>query len=192
MSSFVLPKRPPPLWKGASIYFRIFRPPNDPLYFGKTASNRWDDPLQNFGVCYVGESFDAAAVETLLHSERSQIVLASQIETRSLAFFFPSRSLRLVDLTEARTLRALQIDDGFCKGPSENCQQLSKALYDSSWDIDGIRYASRLAPKLCAVALYDRCQDAIEVFNAGMLTERKFTAILANWVKSMGVKIVPG
>src|SRR5258708_25481109 len=63
------------------MYYRIFAPPNSPIYFGKAAANRWDDPLSVFGVFYVGESFDAAAVETLLHSERTRRVLARQLET---------------------------------------------------------------------------------------------------------------
>jgi len=192
MSSFVLPRRRPALWEGTAVYYRIFKPPYEPIYFGKTNTNRWDDPLREFGVCYVAESFAAAAVETLLHSERSQRVFSSHVQARSLALCFTTRLVRLVDLTEARTLRALQIDDGFCKGPQENCRHLSRALFESKWEIDGIRYASRLAPKLTAVAIFDRSQDSLEAIEAGMLCDNRVGALLASWVKSMGVRIVPG
>lgn len=174
------------------MYYRIFAPPNSPIYFGKAARNRWDDPLSAFGVFYVGEGFDAAAVETLLHSERSRRVLARQLETRNIAFVFPTKQLRLVDMTEARTLRSFQIDDGFCKGPSADCRELFRAIYNSGWDVDGIRYASRLAPRFQAVAIYERSKTSILAVDAGKLSDEKFKAILSQWVKSMGVRIVPG
>src|SRR5262249_58588333 len=47
----------------AGPWVRIYRVEHDPLFFGTTGRNRFDDPLRRFGVLYVAEEPAGAFIE---------------------------------------------------------------------------------------------------------------------------------
>jgi len=57
----------------SSSLFRISRHSSGEPHFGRSASNRFDDPRRDlakrFGTCYLGESLEVAVAETILHDE---------------------------------------------------------------------------------------------------------------------------
>src|SRR5687768_344385 len=104
---------------------RSFRAGRDPIFFGKTARNRFDDPRQDYGVLYAGLSYDCAFVETLGHNvgigsvastspgptvpHGGRVISRDRLRATHLALVFPSRPLRLLDLTGDR-LHAFGVD----------------------------------------------------------------------------------
>jgi RES domain len=98
-------------------------------------------------------------MESVLHEPTQRRVLESELQKRSMALLTTSTALRLVDLSDGAVLRALGISETDTKSyPYLRSQGISKAIYLAGWDIHGIRYASRLEPKLACLALFD-CPD---------------------------------
>jgi hypothetical protein len=53
-----------PLVSTAGPWFRIHRIENDPLYFGRAGSNRFDDPAAEFEVLYAAVDEYGSLIET--------------------------------------------------------------------------------------------------------------------------------
>jgi RES domain len=96
-----------------SRLYRISRFASGEPFFGRSASNRFDDPSRvesrRFGTCCLGLSLEVAIAETILHDEmpvRGRFEIAAQeIESRH-CVRFRGEPLTLVDLT-GPSLKAL-------------------------------------------------------------------------------------
>jgi len=84
----------------AAEVHRIHRRHERAVFFGpgrgKPPTHRFDAPMGEFGVLYVGLDFAAAFVETLLRNPEIRIVDLVDLEIRNAAVLRPSRPLRLV------------------------------------------------------------------------------------------------
>jgi hypothetical protein len=150
---------PPPIAQIPGPWFRVHQTVRTAIYFGRNSVYRWDAPDQSYGVLYAGESWQGAFMESVLHDPTQRIVLQSELKKRSMAFIKTATPLRLVDLSEGVVLRALGLSEADTKGyPYTRSQEISKAIQMAGWNIHGIRYASRLEPKLACLALFD-CPD---------------------------------
>lgn len=83
----------------AGPWVRIHLTVHDPLFFGRTGSNRFDDPLRRYGVLYAAERGEGAFIETFGRSPGVNVVSRSQLADRSIALIEAARPLRFVDLT---------------------------------------------------------------------------------------------
>ena len=134
-------------------------------FFGRSASNRFDDPgrikSRRFGTCYLGLSLEVAIAETILHDEmpvRGRFEVAVQeIEDRH-CVRFRGESLTLVDLT-GTALKAL-IGTGAISTtmPYDVPQRWSSALHRHPVGADGIVYMSRHVNNERAVVVFDRAK----------------------------------
>lgn len=148
-----------------SRLYRISRFDSGEPFFGRSASNRFDDPgrikSRRFGTCYLGLSLEVAIAETILHDEmpvRGRFEVAAQeIEDRH-CVRFRGESLTLVDLT-GTALKAL-IGTGAISTtmPYDVPQRWSRALYRHPVDADGIVYMSRHVNTERAVVVFDRAK----------------------------------
>lgn len=74
--------------------------------------------------------------------------------------FQPLRPLRLLDLHGLWPSRA-GISTAIASGPKHRAQAWSRKIYDEYTDLDGVAYPSSMAGHSPAVALFERCTDAL-------------------------------
>ena len=85
----------------ADMLFRISRHASGEPYFGRNATNRFDDshkqPGKRYGTCDCGFDLETAIAETILHDEEPKAgifrLAATEFTTRHLVQFKPARSL---------------------------------------------------------------------------------------------------
>src|SRR6267143_2530935 len=83
----------------SSTCWRIHRVGQGAVFFGhKRQENRFDDPAGQFGVLYLGESQQAALVETLLRVPHGGAVTSAQLRGRSMARVEFTSPLKIVPL----------------------------------------------------------------------------------------------
>lgn len=159
--------------------YRLHRADHDPLHFGRSARNRFDDPSGQFGVLYAGDSPACAFVETygrLDHIPR--LVTQQELGDRCLSRLVPRSPLRVVDLSAAG-LRRLDADNRLCTGDYRIAQRWSAALHDHPDRPDGILYRSRHDPSRVCFALFDRAAELMDAERLGSLIEHRHSRLLA-------------
>jgi hypothetical protein len=151
-----LPTRKLPLATVKGSLYRIHRTVQHWRYFGKNASERFDDPLKLYGVLYASVQPEAAFAEVFLRTLSRMVVDEVDLRARSLASF-PANALRCVDLTGSG-LRKLSCDNRIStEKPYATVGLWSRALYTHPQQPDGIIYRSRHNPRFRCLALFDRC-----------------------------------
>jgi hypothetical protein len=140
--------------------FRVHLTAREPVYFGKTKSERFDDPLSQFGVLYAALDPQAAFAEVFLRQLSLMLIRELDLQERSLAEIV-CRRVQCVDLT-GNGLRRMSCDNRIAtEKPYTVTQQWSRALFAHPQKPDGLIYRSRHNPQFKCVALFDRCQSRI-------------------------------
>jgi hypothetical protein len=171
---------------------RIHRSGSTEPFFGpKTGdppSQRFHDPLGEFGVCFLGENASASFVETFLRNPPVRLITRMELTARNLTAFRVLRDLQLVKLyDEGLALIGCTADVTSSQPPYDSPQDLSRALWAHSGQPDGIQYRCRHDNGLSAIALYNRAAGALERLDSeSMLTDRP--RLLA-WAKRYGFEI---
>jgi hypothetical protein len=140
--------------------FRIHRLSDAPLWFGRQATNRFDDPRGEFGVCYLAQSREAAFAETLLRQPRVRLISRAFVDERGMSGFAPARLLRVVSL-RGSGLALIGITADIASGPHDIARTWSRALWEHPSQPDGIEYRCCHDDDQLAVALFDRAADAL-------------------------------
>lgn len=145
--------------------WRIHSRMHEPVWFGpaqgRPPQNRFDAPGGEFGVCYFGESFEAAFVETLVRGRARLIVALAELRTRIATAVPVARELRLARLhSDGLVQLSLSAAAPHADAYAE-CQRLAPSLWTHPDEIDGIEYRSRWDDSLLCVALFDRASGAL-------------------------------
>ncbi|MBI3154367.1 MAG: RES family NAD+ phosphorylase [Burkholderiales bacterium] len=143
--------------------YRISRYGSGEPFFGRSASNRFDDPsrvkARRYGTCYLGLSLEVAIAETVLHDEMPVKgrfeVAAAEIETRYCARF-KGNPLVLIDLTGAALKSMVGSSAISTIVPYDIPQRWSRALARHPVCADGLLYMSRHVNSERAVVVFDR------------------------------------
>jgi hypothetical protein len=144
------------------LAFRIHRASHGCLYFGKTASERFDDPLGRYGVLYAALQPEAAFAEVFLRRLSLMLVAELDLQERALGEIACHR-LHCVDLSAAG-LRRVSCDNRLAtEKPYQTTQQWSRAFFEHPQQPDGIVYRSRHNPQFKCLALFDRCQSRMKL-----------------------------
>jgi hypothetical protein len=158
--------------------YRIHRTEHHWRYFGKNASERFDDPLKQYGVLYVSTRPDAAFAEVFLRALSLMVIDEADLRVRSLATF-AANSLQCVDLTGSG-LRKLSCDNRIStEKPYATVGLWSRALYTHPQQPDGIIYRSRHNPRFRCLALFERCAAKLSAGSSEELmglTRRSWTS----------------
>jgi hypothetical protein len=147
----------------------------DPLYYGKDAVNRFDDPAGAFGVLYLVYDLATGLMETVFHDHRwDRAVSQRSIATAELE----SRMVRVVKVRDDLDLCDLASSGAAVKGFGQNAAQLSTRRYAGTQALsaaiaqivgsnkkpyDGILYPSRNNPGSVCVALFERAEAKVKV-----------------------------
>lgn len=162
----------------------------DPLFFGTTGSNRFDDPGGRYGVLFAAEDAFGAFLESFGRRPGRNVVSWEKLRMRSLALLRARQPLRLVDLTGAGLARigataAISTDD------YQDAQAWSRALHEHPGGPDGLRYRLKHDPSRIGVAIFERVgRDALETWSHGSLVESGNRKLLATILQEYGFGLV--
>lgn len=134
------------------------------LYFGTSASYRFDDPQGMFGVMYLGQTREAAFAETCLRNVGSTLISES---------FLARRAMIEVGLKPVRLLQAY--GSGLAKlgqtalisaSPQDQypmTQAFAREVHEHADQVSGVAYMSRHDNEQLCIALFDRAVGALTV-----------------------------
>lgn len=158
-----LPAKLPLIDIEAATWVRIHQTARDPVYFGGVPPMyRFDAPNGEYRVLYVGRSFAAAFIETMLRMPHLKGVDRTQLEARSASELFCKSGLRMVDL-RSHGLSAIGADNQLTTGPYAVSAAWALSLFKHPERPDGILYRSRHNPAHECAAIFNRnCTFSVE------------------------------
>jgi hypothetical protein len=184
---------------------RIHPSASGPIFFGpgtaRPPTYRFDDPLGQYGVCYLGGSALAAFVETFLRDLSTLVISEANLAYRNISRIEVVRDLRLV---KAHSEGLFQLGSTAAVGGAKielpraasadayaHSQAWSRTLHDHRDAPDGIAFHSSHDDSLECFALFeDRAVDAIM---PGARPRRVSTqrALLAKAVRRYNLVLLP-
>jgi hypothetical protein len=146
-----------------------------PLYFGKSGTNRYDDPAKNYGVLYLGFDLSTALMESVFHKHKwhrtkSRPISKSKIDLQIIRTVGVTDDLHLADLTAPDVMAAhfgLNLTQLIHRGylHTQRVSAILHAVVDAKGFpiYDGILYPSRNNyPKKC-VALFEDATSKVSL-----------------------------
>ena len=118
-------------------------------------------PAGEFRVCYLGQSLEAAFVETMVRGRGRLILALAELRARAAAAFPLERDLRLARLHSDGLVRLSLSAAAPHAEAYADCRRLSLELWHHADEVDGIEYRSRWDDSLLCVALFDRAAQAL-------------------------------
>jgi len=186
-----LADHPLPIREIASPWFRSHRADLEPIYFGRDQTRgRFNDPLEEYGVMYIGLDAFTAFIETFGASRTAtgpyladNIITEEEVAARCLCDIRSNRSVSVVDLASGHGLSRLNADARLGSGDWSIAQNWSRALWSHPSRLDGVLYRARHDPARLCLALFDRARDVLEADCAtNVLTDRvRLAAILDHY-----------
>lgn len=181
--------RPLPLDEisAGSAFVRIHLSHFNPIHFGTSGNNRFDDPQQEYGVCYLAMTVEGAFAETCLRAVGAPYVALAFLEARSFAAIETTAPLRLVTVHGAGLSR-LGATSVVTAGQHDLAQRWSRAIHDHPTAPDGILYrANHDNGEFCA-ALFERCRDRLRLSatNAIMSDRSRLASLLNRYGVGLG------
>jgi len=155
-------------------WLRIHARSRDALWFGPILDgppvHRFDDPLGQFRVCYLGTTVDVSFAETFLRNPPVRILGFDDLAARSVATVEVRRELRLVPLHGPSLARLGTTTELASVRDYAFSQAWSRALWEHADTPDGLVYRSRHDDSALCVALYDRARDSLAIVADDSLT----------------------
>jgi hypothetical protein len=142
---------------------------HDPIFFGKSRTQRWDAPKGDHGVLYLATEEYCAFMESVGRGAlRTRLIPGSVLKLRALSKIRLTKDLRLVDMVSSGGLTRLGADGTIANGIGyRNSQRWSEALRSHPFKPHGIYYRSRYDPARTAAALFDGCASLVKVAETG-------------------------
>lgn len=179
-----------PLVREPGPWIRIYRLEHDPLFFGATGYNRFDDPRRRFEVLYAAQEEAGAFIEVFGFGAGSGVntVRENDLVARAYASIEAERPLRLVDLT-GPGLAQVGATNRLTAGAHAVAQQWSRALWSHPSRPDGLLYRARYEPSCLSVALFGRTRRHVRAQPRGSLFAREHRALLAQILDRYGFSL---
>lgn len=172
-----------------------------PLFFGRQAKNRFDDPARGYGVLYLAEDLPTTLMESMFHKHRwwvdgaTRRVLLPEVRKRMVRIVAVQRTMTLCDLASpgaaAQSFGWTTARLVVRNGPRTRALSAEIAALKTrhGQPFDGIMYLSHRNPGSRCVALFDRCAPDLLVIDDIRLDDHK------DWprfVSDYGVAVEPG
>ena len=181
------------LTKGAVLY-RHHQIKRDPLYYGTTGKNRFDDPDCStghaFGVLYAAEEPHGAIIESCEISARSPAISGAYLQDRAIAKLELTSDLRFIDVFTTGGLRRIGVDSRLFAGSHEIAQHWSAALRTHPSKPDGIRYPARHDQTRAAYAVFSRPDNPFHVSSMGSLMDPANRSLLNDILSTYDVDLL--
>ncbi len=147
-----------------SEFFRIHQRNYAPLYFGREAIYRFDDPTRQFGVCYTAHDLKGAFAETCLREVGISLVSTSYLQERDYSILTNDRPLSFIKLY-GNGLAQLGATAAVTSGNYNVSQPWAKALHDHPQQADGIAYMANHDNSEICYAFFDRTAAGLSIKN---------------------------
>jgi hypothetical protein len=159
--------------KKGDVLYRHHRVDKDPIYFGTSGNNRFDDPdcpaSHAFGVLYAGEDPQCCFIESCGGTTGVPAVSGAYLDARAMATLELTEDLHFIDLYSTGGLTRIGADGRLFTGSYKIAQHWSAALRAHPSKPDGIRYPSRHDHTRVAYAIYPRPASTFKVGSLGSL-----------------------
>ncbi len=138
--------------------YRTYELGNDPVFFGRSGTKRFDDPYGQYGVLYAARDAYGSFIETF-GQLRSHLISSSELKRKGLASLVARRPLTFVDLAEPGGLARANADSRLFAGDYDIAQLWSRAFYEYPLvRLDGILYPARHDQTRVSIAVFDRAE----------------------------------
>lgn len=170
-----LPKRLPfRKFRAGTQWMRIHNAKRPALWFGPApglaATNRFDDPLGEFQVCYLGTTIQACFAETFLRNPPVRILTIADLAARRIATIALKRELRIATLYGPGAARLGTTAQLAADSRYDFSQAWSRALWEHPDSPDGVAYRSRHDDVALCAAIYDRAGGALTLTHDDAIT----------------------
>ena len=130
------------------------------LFFGKFATERFDDPARDFGVCYLGVDTYTAFIECFRQRARFKCVAESEIQQSSVVRVQIS-PLNLLDITGPGLAHLGQTGNLTSSESHVESQIFSRRIFEHPENVDGILYRAKQDPNRFSIALFERAEHKV-------------------------------
>lgn len=180
--------------KVGEVLYRHHQTVNDPIHFGTSGLNRFDDPDcatgATFGVLYAGEDPHCCFIESCGSTTGVPAVSGAYLDARSIAKLELTEELRFIDLASSGGLTHVGADGRLFTGSYKVAQRWSAALRLHPAKPDGLRYRSRHDPTRIAYAIFTRPHSTFNVSAMGSLTAYANRALLNQLLRNYSVDLI--
>jgi hypothetical protein len=164
-----------PIIEVTGAFRRIHQTAFDPLFWGMTAANRYDDPAGaagDFGTLYLARDHFGAFIESFGDSEGNTVSYAT-LDVRSIAEIRTMEPIRAVDLT-AEGAAWLGAAGEVTAGDHALSQRWARALWGHPTSPQGIYYRARHDQSRFCVAVFDRAKTTVMLASTVRLLDPSF------------------
>ena len=146
-----------------------------PLYFGRSGTNRYDDPARGYGVLYLGFDLSTALMEAVFHKHRwleegRRAITLQEVQGRMVRATGVLMDLYLADLTAPGIMAGyfgLNLEQ-LASRDYTHTQQISARIHAMTRgrgqaSFDGIRFPSRNNYPAASIALFERAATKVRV-----------------------------
>jgi len=179
-------ERPLPLIETKGPWFRIHGVAREPLYFGGSGNNRFDDPQHAYGALYVGSDAHCAFIETYGQLSGAVDITRIALAKRKLCRITANRPLRLVDLSAAGLAR-MGGDGRLTAGDHAIAQLWSRACWEQPDAPDGVAYRARHDQSRVCIALFNRSDIVFTTEDLGTLLDDNLSDLLDELLDMYGL-----
>ena len=176
---------------------------DQPLFYGRDGTNRYDDPKRSYGVLYLGHDLPTALMESVFHkhqwlTDSKRSITLQEIQSRLVRAVGVLKHLQLADLTAPGVMAAhfgLNLEQ-LASRDYTHTQQVSARVHAMRGDdneplFDGVLYPSSNNYPAASIALFERAQDKVGVFGDIDLAEHvDWPTFVASY--RIGVESDPG
>lgn len=147
------------------------------LYYGRSSTNRYDDPARAYGVLYLGRDLPTALMESVFHkhqwlAQMKRSIALEEVKNRLVRAVGVLNDLRLADLTAPGVMAGYfglnleQLASRDYTHTQRVSAQVHAMLTDSGLPLfDGICYPSRNNYPDASIALFDRAKAKVSVID---------------------------
>ncbi|EQM89485.1 hypothetical protein L683_08245 [Pseudomonas aeruginosa WC55] len=146
-----------------------------PLYFGRSGTNRYDDPAGTYGVLYLGRDLPTALMESVFHKhkwleDKKRSIALEEVQARMVRAVGVMADVLLADLTAPGVMAGqfgLNLEQ-LASRDYTHTQQVSAQVHairgnDGQPLFDGVLYPSRNNYPAASIALFERAGTKISV-----------------------------
>jgi hypothetical protein len=150
-----LHQRELPIVRLEGPWLRLLAAGREPVFFGRTGLNRFDDPEGEFGVLYAAEDAFGAFIEVYGRDPGLNLVAEMDLRGRVLSEIAVEGGLRLVDLTGPGAAR-MGATGAISTDPHELVRPWSRAIFEHPSSPEGIYHRLKHDLDRKGVAILDQ------------------------------------
>ncbi|QYJ15618.1 hypothetical protein Rxycam_01442 [Rubrobacter xylanophilus DSM 9941] len=187
-----LNERELPIVRLEGPWFRLHAAGRDPVFFGRTGLNRFDDPEREFGVLYAAEDVFGAFIEVYGRDPGLNLVAETDLRRRVISELAVEGGLRLVDLTGPGAAR-IGATGAISTDPHGLVRPWSRAIHEHPSSPDGIYYRLKHDLGRKGIAIFDRegIAGAVRSEGRGTLVDPDNAGLLGEILEEYDFGLIP-